>query len=173
MDTANRWTSAPLPIDTFFEIWFNNSQLAVAVLDSKYNFVRVNKAYAQADKCDPGDFPGKNHFDLYPNPAGKAIFDEVLRTLQPYQAFARPFEYQHSPERGLTHWDWTLSPILNASGEVDLLVLTLVEATARIKAEEVLAQDRKKAALDLQMFSSLFRMGPVLTSIRSDRKSVV
>lgn len=91
----------------------------------------------------------------------------MLRTQQSYQALAKPFEYTYCPERGSTYWDWTLAPILNADGSVDLLALTLVDVTARIIAEEEVARDRIKAALDLQMFSCLFRMGPVLTSIRS------
>jgi hypothetical protein len=49
----------------------------------------------------------------------------------PYQAIARPFSFPDHPEWGVTYWDWTLTPILNTTGEVEFLVFSLNDATER------------------------------------------
>jgi len=88
-----------------------------------FNFIRVNQAYARADERDVSEFPGKNHFELYPSDA-KGIFEQVVGTKAPYQAFARPFSYPGHPEWGVTYWDWTLVPIMNSLDEVDQLIFS-------------------------------------------------
>jgi transcriptional regulator with PAS, ATPase and Fis domain len=42
---------------------FSNIQFLVAYMDGNLNFIRVNKAYAQAAGHFPEFFFGKNHFD--------------------------------------------------------------------------------------------------------------
>lgn len=104
-------------LETFFE-----SVMSCAVLlDREFNFIRVNQAYASACRREISEFSGKNHFELYPSEA-KAIFEEVVRTGQPYSVRARPFEYPDDPGRGVTYWDWTLVPVLDRHGEVELLL---------------------------------------------------
>lgn len=44
MDASLKKMTAPLSRDGFFEVWFNNSHLAVAILDRNFDFVCVNKA---------------------------------------------------------------------------------------------------------------------------------
>jgi PAS domain S-box-containing protein len=108
----------------------------IAYLDTDMNFVRVNAAYAAADQKQPEDFVGKNHFALYPSAENEAIFRRVAETGVPHAARAKPFEYEHNPERGLTHWDWTLTPIKDSAGKVSGLVLSLTNVTDRIQALE-------------------------------------
>ncbi|NIQ78404.1 MAG: hypothetical protein GTN93_10000, partial [Anaerolineae bacterium] len=75
-----------------------------------------NRAYAEADDREPSFFPGKNHFDLYPNPENQEIFQRVVETGQPYFTYAKPFEYSEHPERGVSYWDWSLVPIKDLEG---------------------------------------------------------
>jgi len=112
------------------------THMLVAYLDPQFNFVRVNRVYAEADERDPFFFPGKNHFDLYPDPENEAIFRRVVETGEPYFAYAKAFEYAEHPERGVTYWDWSLIPIKNHQEAVTGLVFTLVNVTERIEAEE-------------------------------------
>ena len=114
---------------------FNNPFSLIAILDKNFNFIKVNRAYAEADEKDVSFFPGKNHFDLYPSDA-KAIFENVVKTKKPFQTYARPFVYAYAPERGVTYWDWTLTPVLNLSGEVDYLIFTLSNVTEKVRLEE-------------------------------------
>jgi len=126
------------------ETIFAHTHILVAYLDSRFNFVRVNRAYAQADGREPAFFVGRNHFELYPNPENEAIFREVVESGVPYFAQAKPFEYAEHPKRGTTYWDWSLVPIKEQDGTVSGLVLTLANVTERKKAVEALRESEEK-----------------------------
>ena len=130
----------------------NSTHTMMACLDRQFNFVFVNRAYAQADQKTPEDFPGRNHFALYPNAENEVIFRRVLETGEPYYAKAKPFEYEEYPERGVSYWDWSLIPIKGADGRVELLTFTLTDVTELKQAEaglrraneQLAAADRRK-----------------------------
>ncbi|MBI4826835.1 MAG: PAS domain S-box protein [Nitrospirae bacterium] len=128
-----------------FETFFTNSITPLAFLDKDFNFIRVNKAYADATQRDISEFPGRNHFELYPSDA-KAIFEEVVRTKTAFQTFARPFIFTDHPEWGVTYWDWTLVPTLDNNGEVEFLAFSLVDVTEQKKAE----QERERLNKELE-----------------------
>ena len=117
---------------------FGSLNLLIAYMDTSFNFVRVNRAYAEADGRPPDFFVGKNHFDLYPNEENKAIFRTVVQSGKPYSTLAKPFVYPDHPERGVTYWDWTLQPVRDSAGAVTGVVLCLVNVTERKRAEEKL-----------------------------------
>jgi len=127
---------------TILESFFDNTLTLIALLDKDFNFIRVNKAYADADERDVDFFVGKNHFALYPSEA-KEIFEEVVRTKTAYRAIERPFTYANNPERGITYWDWNLVPLLDENGEVESLIFNLLNVTDRIKAKEELIKNEK------------------------------
>ncbi len=118
-----------------FETFFDSSITPLAFLDRNFNFIRVNKAYADAGKREVSEFSGHNHFEFYPSDA-KTIFEEVVRTRKAFQTFARPFIYADHPEWGVTYWNWTLVPILDNNGDVEFLAFSLVDVTEQKKAEE-------------------------------------
>lgn len=118
------------------ETIFAHTHVLVAYLDPQFNFIRVNQAYAEADERDPLFFPGKNHFDLYPNAENEEIFRRVVETGELYFVHAKPFEYAEHPERGLSYWDWSLEPIKDPDGAIIGLVLTLANVTERVRAAE-------------------------------------
>ncbi len=125
------------------ETVFNNTHLMLAYMDREFNFIRVNRAYAQADERDPDFFIGKNHFDLYPNDENLAIFQRVVESGEPYFAYARPFEYPAHPNHGTTYWDWSLTPIKDDQGRVTHLILGLVDVTPRqIAANQLQERER-------------------------------
>ncbi len=108
----------------------------IAYLDPQFNFILVNRAYAKADKRKPSFFPGKNHFDLYPNVENERIFKKVVKTGKPYFAFAKAFIYAEHPERGISYWDWSLIPDTDEKGRVIGLVLSLSDVTSRIEIDK-------------------------------------
>lgn len=65
--------------EPLFERCFNNSFVALAILDKQFNFIRVNSTYAQLDKKEACYYVGINHFDLYPSDA-KVFFETVVKT---------------------------------------------------------------------------------------------
>ncbi len=117
------------------EAFFANALTCIVLLDRHFNFIRVNEAYARACARDLSEFPGHNHFKFYPSNA-QSIFEEVVRTKKPFQAFARPFVFPDHPEWGTTYWDWTLLPILDSAGEVEFLVFTLNDVSEQRQARE-------------------------------------
>jgi len=122
------------------EIIFSNMHFLVAYLNPDLEFIRVNRAYAEADGRSPDFFPGKNHFDLFPNEENEAIFQKVVDSGEPYTVSAKPFEYSQHPERGVTYWDWSLFPVKGPKGLVIGLILCLVDVTKSKKAEEKLIE---------------------------------
>jgi PAS domain S-box-containing protein len=120
----------------FHEMTFEQSHMLVAFLDTDFKFIKVNAAYAKADTREQEFFPGRGHFELFPNEENEVIFRRVLETGQAHQSFAKPFEYAESPERGVSHWDWSLLPLKRETGKIHGLVLTLVDVTERVTATE-------------------------------------
>ncbi len=123
---------------TLLETMFSSIDLMVAYMDKEFNFIRVNRAYAAADEREPGFYVGKNHFALFPNAENEAIFRRVVETGKAFSVYAKPFEYAEHPERGVSHWDWTCQPVKDANGNVTGVVLSLVNVSERVKAQEAL-----------------------------------
>ncbi|MHB8995268.1 MAG: PAS domain S-box protein [Armatimonadota bacterium] len=128
------------------ESMFNNSPSGLVLLDPQFNFIRVNEVYAKACMRPIEDFVGHNHFVDYPSDELKATFEEVVRTKTPWQVFARPFQFPDHAERGTTYWDLSLVPILDRSGEVELLLFSLQDVTERTLAGRELAASYARLA---------------------------
>lgn len=124
------------------ERMFETTHFHVVLLDTKFNFIRVNKAYADVCGFPPEYFIGKNHFDLYPSEEVESKFRRVVETGVPYTVYSRPFEFPGKPERGVTYWDLAVYPVNGASGKVEGLLFTLLDVTERKKAEKVLWETR-------------------------------
>jgi len=121
-----------------FERVFSMLHVAIAYLDRDFNFIRVNRRYAESDGKTEDFFPGKNHFDLYPNDEAEAIFRWVIETGEPFTAFAKPFEFSAHPERGVSFWDWNLQPVKEPDGTVSGVILNLLDVTERERSRKVL-----------------------------------
>jgi len=155
------------------ETILEHTHILVAFLDSQFNFVRVNRAYAEADERRPSFFAGKNHFDLYPNEENEEIFRRVVETGIPYFAYAKSFEYADHPKRGISYWDWSLVPIKNQQGIVSGLVLTLADVTARKQAEEALqASEGKLSAMLRSIADPMSMMDGDLNIIWANEKAL-
>jgi len=129
------------------ETVLEHTHVLVACMDPQFNFLRVNRAYAEADEREVSFFPGKNHFDLYPHAENEAIFHQVAEAGEPWFAYAKPFEYAEHPERGVSYWDCGLVPTRGPDGTVAALVLSLTDVTARVQAREALKLSEERYTL--------------------------
>lgn len=111
-------------------------------LDRDFNFVRVNEAYARTCGYKPEEMIGKNHFDLYPHKENEAIFAHVRETGKPAKYHDKPFKFPDQPERGVTYWDWTLTPV-KSYDEIIGFIFSLYETTKRKQAEEELKRSEE------------------------------
>lgn len=119
---------------------FDSSHFLLAYMDASFNFIQVNRRYAESDNKTPEYFTGKNHFDLYPDAENEAIFKRVVESGEPFTIYAKPFVYPANPERGTTYWDWSLIPVRGLDSSVEGLLFTLINVTGRIHAEQKLAE---------------------------------
>jgi PAS domain S-box-containing protein len=126
-----------------------NAGVQVAYLDRNFNFILVNSAYARGSGHSVDELLGKNHFSLFPNEENQRIFEKVRDTGELVRYVDRPFEFVDQPERGITYWTWTLTPVKDEHRNVQGLLLSLIDVTERKKAELALksANERMKYLL--------------------------
>lgn len=143
------------------ERFFSIEDVLIAHMDSRFNFIRVNKAYAEADEHNPDYYIGKNHFSLFPNDENKAIFEMVVRTGKGFNINDKPFLYAGHPERGITYWDWNLIPIKDTAGQVVQMLFVLNNVTGRKKAQIALSEsERRFRAVFNQTFQHMALLDP-------------
>lgn len=124
------------------------TDVMLVYLDPDFNFVWVNKVYADTCHMTPEQMIGKNHFVLYPHTENEAIFRRVIHTGEPVFYKDKPFEFPDQPKRGLTYWDWSLAPDKNENGQVVGLVFSLRETTPFVRAQ----QDAREYEQKLKLF---------------------
>jgi len=131
----------------------DHTHIMAAMLDTRFNFIWVNSAYAEKDQQDAAFYPGRNHFDLYPHEENQRIFQSVVDTGVPFFTTAKPFEYPGQPDRGVTYWDWSLIPVKDDNENTTGLVFTLVEVTEQVRASEALRESEER-------YRAFFEKGP-------------
>jgi len=118
-----------------------------AYLDPQFNFLWVNPAYAETCRMKPEEMIGKNHFSLYPHAENEVIFRKVRDTGEGVFYKDKPFFFADQPERGVTYWDWSLTPVKDSSGNVTDLVFSLRETTKYKQVEEALRESEERLRL--------------------------
>jgi PAS domain S-box-containing protein len=137
-------TAAQRLLETIME----NTEAHLVYLDPDFNFVWVNSAYARACRRPRSDFSGHNHFEFYPHAENEAIFTRVRDTGEAAKYVEKPFEFPDMPERGVTYWDWTLTPVMSEQGRAEGLVFSLADVTDKVRQRErLLAAERSRSEL--------------------------
>ncbi|HEY3397589.1 MAG TPA: PAS domain S-box protein [Armatimonadota bacterium] len=122
---------------------------ALVLLDRDFNFLRVNEAYAKSCGRPVEEFPGLNHFDLYPSEEMEGVFRQVVQSGRPWSIEARPFEFPDHPDWGTSYWDLSVSPLLDEAGQVESLLFSLKDVSERVRAEQEL--ERYRQSLEAQV----------------------
>lgn len=127
------------------DLIFEHSLDSLVLMDKDFNFIRVSESYARSCQRDSSEFPGRNHFDMFPSPLEQEV-RPFVEGKSIYRRQDRPFIFPEHPEWGTTYWDLGLVPILNDNDEVEYLLFTLRDNTERKHAEDEL--DRYKGNLE-------------------------
>ena len=126
------------------ETIMDTTEALLVYLDQDFNFLRVNEAYARTCNMRPEEMIGRNHFELFPHPENEAVFRQVRDTGRPVSYRDKPFVFPNQPERGVTWWDWTLSPVKGQDDRVEGLVFSLNETTEKKAVEEELRKNQNQ-----------------------------
>ncbi|MFP4143478.1 MAG: PAS domain S-box protein, partial [Thermoplasmata archaeon] len=113
-----------------------NTESQLVYFDRNFNFVYVNSAYAERTGYTKEELIGKDHFDLFPDEENERIFEKVRDTGEPVSFKDKPFDHPQDQDIDTTYWDWTLTPVKDREGEVQGLVLSLIETTDRVEYEQ-------------------------------------
>lgn len=132
------------------EAVFSNTHFLLAYMDTDFNFIRVNRAYAASVGQAPEFFEGRNHFELFPHTENLEIFRLVVETGRPYTITEKPFEYPGRPGWGVTYWDWSLDPIKDEAGSVKGVLLGLVDVTQKVVNHQELLKSKRHYQQTLQ-----------------------
>lgn len=125
-----------------------NTPAQLAYLDRDFNFLAVNEAYAAGTGVSEGALVGQNHFALFPHEGNRALFERVRETGEALHFQARPFVHPRASGGRLSYWDWSLIPVEDWEGQVEGLVLSLVDVTEQVRAtqerERLLEENRRQ-----------------------------
>jgi len=121
---------------------FDTTDLLVAYMDTGLTFVRVNRAYAEAEGRRPDDFLGRTYADLYTDAEDEAVFRRVLETGRPRRISEKLVAA--GPKRGWKYCDWSIHPVFDAKGTVNGVLLVRLDVTERVRAREALEAERRR-----------------------------
>ena len=138
-DTITKQTKETLQTNNeVLERIFSTTHFSIVYLDSEFNYIRVNRAYADFIGHDMNYYYGKNHFDVFPYKDNQSIFKQVIQSGDNFSAIAMPFVSSAEIEERVTYWDWSLFPVKDAYGHIEGLIYVLRDVT-----------DAKQAQIDL------------------------
>jgi len=119
------------------ETLFDQSISVMGILDRNYNFIKSNGFFGSMYSQRPAEFSGHSFFEFYPFPAIRDIFDQIKVNKEKMSFVSMPWPARDDIQRIGTYWDCSITPVLDAAGEVDLLILNAYDVTehVRLKAQ--------------------------------------
>ncbi|MDH5359613.1 MAG: diguanylate cyclase, partial [Gammaproteobacteria bacterium] len=114
------------------EKMFESTDVLVAYMDKDFNFLRVNKSYADSEDKTPEYFVGRNYFSEYPDDENGRRFSQVINSGQAVHLSAKASEHSRF---GLRYYNWSLQPVLDDDEQVLGLLLSLTNVTPEKLAE--------------------------------------
>jgi PAS domain S-box-containing protein len=117
-----------------------NSGTAIIFLDRNFNYISFNSAYVRSCGYSKYYLTGRNYFELFPNEGLKAIFEKALQAGTPVSFLDTPFFIPNHANQNKTYWNWIITPVKDAAGQAQGLVISSMETTQLKLAEEALRE---------------------------------
>ncbi|MFA5008490.1 MAG: PAS domain S-box protein [Candidatus Omnitrophota bacterium] len=135
-------TFALLKAEEELETIFSNTHLSIAYLDKNLNFIRVNKAYAEKEGKTPEFFADKSYLSVYNNKEDEQICKNVINSGCAHSIYAKPYKYGENASA--VYLNCSFCPVKNLNGEVEGLILCMVDVTEYKQMEEELFKTQEE-----------------------------
>jgi len=173
-----------------FERLFEHLPSPYMVMDRRYRYVAMNRAYENAVRMPRERAIGQNIFDLFPDAANgerlKASFDQVFSKGEPHTLAYIPYQVPRSEEAGggveLRYWTAVHTPIKDERGEVQYLLQNTVDVTelrrlkdaarpegvALLERTQEVEEAHRRLAEESAQFRQLFMQAPGFIAILAE-----
>ncbi len=108
---------------------------ALVYLDSESTIRWVDPAFTQITGRCQEELVGRNYLTLFATAEGRAAFERARDTGRPAESTSKPLDIAYKPDRGVTHWDWSLTPVKGGEGIAPGFIFSLRDVTGRTRAE--------------------------------------
>jgi PAS domain S-box-containing protein len=120
------------------EEFFTHAVVPLALVDANFDFVRVNEAFARAFCRPSADFPHRSVMDFLDPREAQAILGCATRAMPSAEETATALMLPDATEGQTRFWSWTLTPLLDSTGQTEAMVLTLEDITEQVRAQQEL-----------------------------------
>lgn len=161
----------PLWLATVQAVFSADSPVGKAVLDRGLRYVFINKTLAAFNGCSIEDHLGHTVEEILPEayPILAPLLHGVLEGSAPHAEFRVSVEMPHAPG-ALSEWEATYLPIPMEDGTVGGVYVQAVNLTAKLLAEQALANSEKQLRRVLDsLFAFVGVMSPDGTLLEANR----
>jgi PAS domain S-box-containing protein len=133
---------------------FNSTSDGMYLMDSRHRYVRVNRTFCEMFSVHPGDLLGRYCDDLPPSAADVALLPCPSDQTMPMERSVRIECEFPAQDGGARVFENTFGPLIDSSGELAGHLVTVHEATDRVRAERA-AKAREQQLLQADKLASL------------------
>ncbi|MCL5962205.1 MAG: PAS domain-containing protein [Chloroflexi bacterium] len=135
---------------------FARSPDGMAFVDRNLVIRAANESFATQMRGPLHQMLGRHLREAIPGWAEQVerVYRKVRKSGKPFHAGAQPFEFKQQPERGVTYWDSSVSPVYGANGSFLGYLLLACDVTERIRGEK----ERDRLLEQLREGGERFRM---------------
>lgn len=125
-----------MPLSTLAAI-MENTEIALAYLDHRLHVVSVNTAFVKNSAHTENELVGAKYFELFPDSSRESLFEFARESSQTVTGREVPGLFPDPPNSPARFWDWMLSPVKDAGGELSGFVLSVTEVTDSVRGQEL------------------------------------
>lgn len=134
----------------------DHTNMMLVYMDTQFNILRVNQAFADASGCEITSFKRMNFFELAPDKETRDILNKVVESGEVYNEYGRKLNCFPDPKTKGYLWHFSLVPLKNEVDGVTGLVMTLINVTEQINNEAALKKSEEGLRESEERYHHLF-----------------